>query len=932
MNSSAERARTDSTCRSLQRGCSRRALLGLRYFVLPLLPVLLTLAGPFQQALAVENLVRNEGFEKVESSGAPVGWQASGDSRLVSQSLRTEEVAGRGRVARLECTSFRGGNPAAHAMICQYGVKLRRGATYRLSFQARADAIASDIVSVAISDTAQWENCGLNSAFVPAAEWLRHEFLFRASRDCGEKSRLQIWFQSTGTLWLDNVVCEEAGSEDLYHPGQIIPAAGVRNLIPNASFECGTDGWGSEAWDRSVHWGGGMNALFGETDNQQARDGQHSLRIELTPQNQPVSYFDYYELARDPIRAPLAGNQGYIEVEPSKDYVFSSFLKAAVADTPALLAVRQFNGRSFEKAVRVGAEWQRFELTFKPTSRWCYVLAGPDLRAVSGRPQPPESATLWLDAMQLEPGSQPGDFAPRQAVEFGLATENAGNVFGWDEPIAVQVPCVSYGGRGAARLEFWLTDFFDRRLDWRAEAKEGLDHQQKTHVVRIPPRADVRGFLRFHARTTSGEMTAEKSIRLASIPVHRAADSRFGMNHAYAWPHLLDLSRKAGLVWVRDWSIKWQEVEPEKGRFDFLETDFQIDRPLRHDLKVLGLLPFPSSNWSSSAPESVAVTDRYPANRARVAYAPRDEQEFAAYVSQSVQHYRERIDWWQCFNEPIFTDYSLPRKHGYTGADYARWVKVFAQAVRDANPRAKVLAGIGASHEGIQADFEQFFAAGGLAAADAVDIHHYPRLRPPEYMEEWLQRFNKSMDEHGGRKPIWLTEYGYYADDEPHSVPISDSGFDSPLASEVQQAAYVVRWTMIMLAGGVEKIFYHAGTCDGLNRDSMQGIFYEYGGTPHKVYAAQAVMASLFTPACRFVKRLDVGEGVRGYLFRDGERVVACVWAPSGAKPRPLHLANDRMQLLDLMRRPQSARRFTPDGTPVYIVADGMGKSEFKLQ
>jgi len=135
-----------------------------------------------------------------------------------------------------------------------------------------------------------------------------------------------------------------------------------------------------------------------------------------------------------------------------------------------------------------------------------------------------------------------------------------------------------------------------------------------------------------------------------------------------------------------------------------------------------------------------------------------------------------------------------------------------------------------------------------------------------------------------------------------------------------------------MLARGVEKIFYHAGTCDGLNRDSMQGIFYEYGGTPHKGYAAQAVMASLFTPACRFVKRLDMGEGVRGYLFRDGERLVACVWAPSGAKPRPLHLANDRMQLLDLMGRPQSARQFTPDGTPVYIVADGMGESEFKLQ
>jgi len=65
-------------------------------------------------------------------------------------------------------------------------------------------------------------------------------------------------------------------------------------------------------------------------------------------------------------------------------------------------------------------------------------------------------------------------------------------------------------------------------------------------------------------------------------------------------------------------------------------------------------------------------------------------------------------------------------------------------------------------------------------------------------------------------------------------TPVSDS----PLESEKLQAAYVVRWNMILMAGGVEKIFYHAGTCDGVNRDSLQGIFFEYAGEPHKVYTA----------------------------------------------------------------------------------------------
>jgi len=424
-------------------------------------------------------------------------------------------------------------------------------------------------------------------------------------------------------------------------------------------------------------------------------------------------------------------------------------------------------------------------------------------------------------------------------------------------------------------------------------------------------------------------------MRLAVIPAYQAGDSRFGVNHAYPWPHLLDLCRKAGLVWVRDWSLKWQDVEPEKGRFTFAETDLQIDRPLEHKLRVLGLLPFPSSNWASSAAGSVTTSGAYPQNRARVAYAPRDAAEFENYVGQTVRHYKDRITWWQVFNEPLYTDYSLPRSHGYTGADYARWTVAFARAARRADPQCRVLAGIGGLSEGVLDDFEKFFAAGGLEAADAIDIHHYPQLRPPESIERLLEQLNAMMDRHGGRKPLWLTEYGYYAEDEPWSVPMPSSGFDNPLASEQLQAEYAVRWAVIMLANGVDKVFYHAGTCGGINAGSLQGVFYEYAGQPHKVYAAQAVMAHLFTPETRFVRRLALGESVKAYLFHDGRRfheghrLIAAVWAPGPAPTPLLRLSNDKIQLWDLMGRPQADRQFRPSGTPVYLVADDLTDEAF---
>ena len=875
-------------------------------------------------ALGQENLLHNPRFETAVDE-VPSKWRTSGDTRLVTQTLTVEPGRDGKPSARLTCTKFNSGNPAAHAMLCQMGVAVRRGQNYRVAFWARGEAILGDVVSVALSDTSVWTNCGLEGAFVPGPEWKQYEFIFRASRDCSEESRFQIWFHSTGTLWIDDVEFHEAGS-DLYRPGHIIPSEGAKNLVPNSSFECGPDGWGSAEWDRTTHWGGSMNRLFGEIDAAEAFHGESSLKIELAPETQPVSYFDYYDLHRTEIRAPLAGNQGFLELEPGRTYTLSVFLKAAKADTPALVAVRQFQGRSFEKSIRVSTDWTRYSLAFKATARWCYVLAGPDLRPTDENPDSTDRAAVWLDAVQLEQAEEPTPFASRQPVEFGVWTEKPGNVFGWDEPVEFTVRVHREpGSQEPIQVNTYFEDFFGSHRVIGMHMWKPAVGNDREHTFVYQPRSDRRGFLRLRVGMRVGETVQQRTLRFAVIPSHEQGDSRFGMNHAYPWPHLLDLNRKAGLSWVRDWSCKWQDVEPEKGRFTFEGADHQIDRPIEHGLKVLAMLPFPSAHWSSTAPAGYKRTGNYTSRREHVAYAPRNVEEFENYVARTVSHYKGRVRWWQVFNEPVFTSYSLPRKFGYDAADYAHWTKVFAGAARREDPECKILAGIGYLNDGqILDDWKQFLAAGSLDVIDAVDIHHYPRLRPPEFVEELLEKLNALMDEHGGRKPIWLTEYGYYADDEPSSVPLPNSGFNTPLESEIVQAAYAVRWATIMFAGGVDKIFYHAGTCDGLNRDSLQGIFYEYAGEPHKIYAAQAVMAHLFTPSSKFVKRLTLGEGVHAYLFRDGPRTVAVVWAVAGAKPEPIRVVNENVQVWDLMGRPQLPRRFTPTGTPVYLIGDGL--------
>ena len=104
------------------------------------------------------------------------------------------------------------------------------------------------------------------------------------------------------------------------------------------------------------------------------------------------------------------------------------------------------------------------------------------------------------------------------------------------------------------------------------------------------------------------------------------ADSPLGFNHAYPWNFLVRLAREAGIVWWRDWSAKWQTVEPEKGKFDFTAADPQIQRVLDLDSEVEVLLPFPSASWSTTARaeevEKAAGKNDYLRARLPSSYAP----------------------------------------------------------------------------------------------------------------------------------------------------------------------------------------------------------------------------------------------------------------------------------------------------------------------
>ena len=177
--------------------------------VLTALPFLL--GGVYSRAQEGANLVRNATFEEdADGDGVPDGWSTSGRGDIIQKLSLVEGRAG-GKAVRLECTEYVAGTPDAHAMVCQVGaIAVKRGTWYKLSFWARGLEIQRSLCEARLSKTKPWGASGIDARFAVTPAWKHVERICQATDDVPtEHSRLQFWYHSTGTLWLDDVVQPE---------------------------------------------------------------------------------------------------------------------------------------------------------------------------------------------------------------------------------------------------------------------------------------------------------------------------------------------------------------------------------------------------------------------------------------------------------------------------------------------------------------------------------------------------------------------------------------------------------------------------------------------------------------------------------------------------------------------------------------------------
>ena len=867
-----------------------------------------------------ENMVINGGFEQdTDSDGMADNWYFSGDGGVIANWER--DIGFDGQFSqKITCTELTYISSSSYVILAQKNTaQLEEGYWYRISFAAKQEGILSQVIQVAIQNTTTWHNSGLGEKFQVTSQWQRFEFVFQATETVLYNARLHFGYSSTGTLWLDNVKLEP--SEPIVERfTEVVPPTTAVNLLPNSSFECGLSGWGSIA---DLPYGmGNLNIPVGEIDTTTARFHEASLKIALTKETTPIYYFDGW-LYRIPVKDPLLTNKGWITVEPGADYTLSAYMKTDSAGWYGVLSMQDAFGSKRERRIHLFTDWTRHTFAFRPESEQIYISLGLDLKDTNI-----QTKTVWIDGVQLSKGTEPQTYQPRATVEVGLETGRLGNLFPYgDEPEITAIIFNSEWIPHSVNVHIKTTDFDDAVVN-EITLQVKVSPRQ---TIRIPidPGVRSKGFYRVHLSCEGAEVAMTRPLRFAIIEPYTKTDSLFGMNHACPWPHLLDLSEQIGILWFRDWSLQWQHVEPEKGKFEFTGPDYQIDRILERGLNVLPLLPFPSSTWSSSAdPEEIDS-----GNVKSTAYMPRDLEEFSLYVRNTVWHYHGLLNTWEIMNEPIYSSYTLPETKGYQINDYIQLLQVASEAVKTVDPEALVIGGVSGPTHAID-----FIRAGGLPLVDILNFHLSPGLAAPDAYEESLRLVREQMNSLGVDIPIWMTEGAYYADDDKPFEPWKrawqklepwNRTWLEPLDSEITASEWQIKLNTLLLAYGVEKIFYHSGASSSLNNEWLQGIFFEWGAEPRKMLVTQSAMANLLSPPIKSLGSIESPKELKAYGFESDGRIVIVTWKQEGAENIEISLAGKPWKVVDLQGNELEVYRISLTGRPVYFVAEGTVPEEF---
>jgi len=150
--------------------------------------------------------------------------------------------------------------------------------------------------------------------------------------------------------------------------------------------------------------------------------------------------------------------------------------------------------------------------------------------------------------------------------------------------------------------------------------------------------------------------------------------------------------------------------------------------------------------------------------------------------------------------------------------------------------------------------------------------------------------------------------------------------------SERRCAEYTLRYFIVMLSRGTEKIFIHAGSSGTANQPNFECAIFAAEGAPRKLFPAMAVLTELLGPAPAFAGERRLGATGWAMAFKTGKQSVVILWdADEDPAARIAATSSAAGRWMDIMGRPLAAPPAGLSTSPVYLIGPA-GKAKELLE
>jgi len=205
---------------------------------------------------------------------------------------------------------------------------------------------------------------------------------------------------------------------------------------------------------------------------------------------------------------------------------------------------------------------------------------------------------------------------------------------------------------------------------------------------------------------------------------------------------VIALMKDAGAGWVR-MDFLWHEIEPIEGKFNFDKYDQIVELLDKNNISLLGLLNY-SVDWAASCKEWNCP--------------PKDNQLFVNYAQAVVSRYKDKIKYWEVWNEPDSSTY-WAQQDGLKS--YAALLKEVYAALKKTDPDCQILNG---GLAGGLASVNNLYDNGAGGYFDILNIHIFDSPLHPGAISRvaaYPKLAYKVMSRNGdAHKKIWVTETG----------------------------------------------------------------------------------------------------------------------------------------------------------------------------